>query len=115
MRQRALILVLLAAFVALSGAQAVSAADSPRAASFALRPVKYDPALPETKSYFVLDTTPGATIADRVRVTNVGTAAGTLKLYAVDGTTGKTSGTVYENSTAPRRDVGVGSRFPPRA
>ena len=106
MRQRALILVLLAALVALLGAQAASAADSPRAASFALRPVKYDPALPETKSYFVLDTKSGPTIADRVRVTNVGTEAGTLKLYAVDGTTGKTSGTVYENSTASRRDVG---------
>lgn len=103
MRRHALILVGLATFVALVGAQAAAAGQA--APSFAVRPLKYDPALPETKSYFVLDAQPGATIADKVRVTNVGNAAGSLRLYAVDATTGRTSGTVYLSSTAPRRDA----------
>jgi hypothetical protein len=90
--------------VAVSGAQAASTGTA--APSFALRPVKYDPQLPETKSYFVLDLNPGERIEDQVRVTNVGTAAGTVKLYAVDATTGRTSGTVYKNGRAPRRGAG---------
>jgi hypothetical protein len=108
MRRRRPLLVLLAACAVLSGVQAASAsaARAPKAASFALRPVKYNPAVPATKSYFVLDTTAGTTIADRVRVTNVGKAAGTLKLFAVDATTGKTSGTVYKNRSARRLGVG---------
>ena len=106
MRQRVLILVLLAAFAALGVAQAASAGAAARAPSFALRPVKYDPRLPETKSYFVLDLQPGQRIMDRIRVTNVGAAAGVVKLYAVDATTGRTSGTVYKNGRAPRRDAG---------
>lgn len=105
MRTRAFISLLLAASAALVGGQAAASAG-PKAPSFALRPVTYDPALPETKSYYVIDTAAGATIHEQIRVTNVGAAAGTLKLYAVDGTTGQTSGTVYKNSTAPRRDVG---------
>lgn len=104
MRFRVFISVLMLSLVVVTGAQAAKAL--PKAPSFALRPLKYDPALPETKSYFVLDTNPGARIADQIRVTNVGTATGTVKLYAVDATTGQTSGTVYKNGTARRRDVG---------
>lgn len=104
MRFRISISLLLLFSVAVGAAQAAAAA--PKAPSFALRPLKYDPALPETKSYFVLDTKPGAEIADQIRVTNVGNLAGTVKLYAVDATTGQTSGTVYKNTSAPRRDVG---------
>jgi Bacterial protein of unknown function (DUF916) len=83
----------------------------PAAPSFALRPVHYRPHVPETKSYFVFDARPGRTIRSTVRVTNVGTLAGTVKLYAVDGTTGKTSGTVYRNAGGPRRDVGAWLRL----
>lgn len=104
MRRRVFTSLLLGAFVAFAGVQSASARVA--APSFALRPVKYNPALPETESYFVLAMEPGATIRRRIRVTNVGTAAGTLELYAVDATTGRTSGTVYKNRTARRRDVG---------
>jgi Bacterial protein of unknown function (DUF916) len=103
MRLRIAISILLLFTVAAGAAQAAAA---PKAPSFALRPLKYDPALPETKSYFVLDTSAGAVIADRIRVTNVGNLTGTVKLYPVDATTGQTSGTVYKNASAPRRDAG---------
>jgi hypothetical protein len=88
-----------------------AAPAAPAAPSFALRPVHYRPALPETKSYFVFDAKPRRTIRSTVRVTNVGTLAGTVKLYAVDGTTGRTSGTVYRNAGNHRRDVGAWLRL----
>src|SRR5436305_13555490 len=115
MRTRVLISLLFSAFAVLVAAQAATAAKAaPKAPSFALRPLKYDPALPATKSYFVLDTQPGATITDKIRVSNVGNRAGRLKLYAVDATTGQTSGTVYKNGTAPRRDAGAWIRLATR-
>jgi hypothetical protein len=88
---------------ALASAQTVLAAAAP---NFSLRPTTYRPALPETKSYFVLDLRPGATVTEKVRVSNVGSATGTLKLYAVDATTGQTSGTVYESSATAKHDAG---------
>ena len=77
------------------------------APSFSLRPVSYRTALPETKSYFVFDLNPGSSVTQKVRVANVGSAPGTLKLYAVDATTGETSGSVYKGVLAPRHDVGI--------
>ena len=76
-------------------------------ASFAVKPVVYDPALPATKSYFIIKAKPGAVIAEKVRVVNTGTAAGTAYLYPVDATTGQTSGAVYLARGKPRRDVGA--------
>ena len=64
-------------------------------ASFALKPLKYDPALTATKSYFILDAKPGDVIHDQIRVVNTGGRTGTAYLYAVDATTGQTSGAVY--------------------
>jgi WxL interacting protein linking bacterial and host surfaces len=75
-------------------------------ASFAVKPVLYDPALPATKSYFIVQAKPGDVIEDKVRVVNTGTASGAAYLYPVDATTGQTSGAVYESRTSPRRDVG---------
>ena len=51
--------------------------------------------------YFVYTLAPGAAQRGAVIVTNVGNAAGTVKLYAADGTTGPTTGTVYETSQKP--------------
>jgi WxL Interacting Protein, peptidoglycan binding domain len=82
-------------------------AAAPQDASFALRPVLYDPALTATKSYFILAAKPGATIQDRVRIVNTGGKTGTAFLYPVDATTGKTSGAVYLSRSAHRRDVGA--------
>ena len=76
-------------------------------ASFSLVPVTSDPARPATQSYFIYDAAPGRTITDEVRITNDGTAAGTVRLYPVDATTGPTSGPVYLSAEDPRKDVGA--------
>jgi hypothetical protein len=80
-------------------------------ASFAVKPVKYDPALSATKSYFILQAKRGAVISDQVRVVNTGSATGTAFLYPVDATTGQTSGAVYLSRQSPRRDVGAWVRL----
>ncbi len=74
---------------------------------FGLQPVLYDPSQPLTKSYFIFDRKPGVTVKSQVRVINVGTARGSVSLYAVDATTGQTSGAVYLNHDDPRNDVGA--------
>lgn len=51
--------------------------------------------------YFVYKLAPGAVQRGSVIVTNVGNAAGTVKLYTADGTTGPTTGTVYKTSQRP--------------
>lgn len=53
--------------------------------------------------YFVYKLAPGAVQHGSVIVTNVGNAAGTVRLYAADGTTGPTTGTVYKTSEKPAR------------
>src|SRR5262245_3547841 len=85
---------------------AARASAAPGSASFALVPQDYDPALAATQSYFVRVAHPGETFTNSVRVRNVGTQAGTALLYAVDATTGKTSGAVYLDRTKPRPGVG---------
>jgi hypothetical protein len=57
--------------------------------------------------YFVFDAQPGATLTGKVRVVNVGGAAGVVHLYAVDATTGQTSGAVYLTDAHSRNDVGA--------
>jgi hypothetical protein len=74
--------------------------------SFALRPVTFNPDVPATQSYYIIDSKPGARIHTELLVTNVGTVTGTAILYAVDATTGRTSGAVYRSGSAKRRDVG---------
>lgn len=75
-------------------------------ANFSLQPAVYDPTNPVTRSYFVLNLNPGATKALTFRVTNSGTVAGVVHLYAVDATTGQNSGVVFRAHTEPRKDVG---------
>lgn len=78
----------------LAGA-APTQANGSAAASFSLRPVRYDPNRPETQSYFIYDAIPGQEITTEVQLANIGTAAGTVRLYAVDATTGRTSNVIY--------------------
>src|SRR3954452_16327254 len=52
--------------------------------------------------YFVYRATPGATRSGAVIVSNSGTAAGTVKLFAADATTGRTTGTVYLTDAKPK-------------
>jgi Bacterial protein of unknown function (DUF916) len=95
-------------FLVLFGALvlAVPAAALAGQSSFALKPLKFDPAVPATRSYFILRLRPGQRISSRFVVSNVGTSHGTAFLYPVDATTGQTSGAVYLSRTSPRRDVG---------
>jgi hypothetical protein len=98
----------------LCGVAVVSAQSSSAAvgdASFALKPITYDPALTATKSYFVLVARPGDVIQDRIRLVNTGGRTGTAYLYPVDATTGQTSGAVYLSRESPRHDVGAWIRL----
>jgi WxL Interacting Protein, peptidoglycan binding domain len=74
---------------------------------FALKPVTFDPLVPATRSYFILDSRPGELIHDSVQVVNTGSETGTAYLYAVDATTGSTSGAVYLDRDRPTTDVGA--------
>jgi hypothetical protein len=51
--------------------------------------------------YFVYPLAAGGSTSGTVIVSNVGTASGTVKLYAADATTGSTSGTVYRTDRRP--------------
>jgi Bacterial protein of unknown function (DUF916) len=74
--------------------------------TFALKP-----ASPAKLGYFVLQGRPGATIRGEVQVINVGSVAGRTKIYAVDATTGETSGVVYRSRQEPRQGVGEWTRL----
>jgi hypothetical protein len=76
-------------------------------AQFSLRPVSSTPGNSASASYFIFGGQPGVTISNKVRVTNTGTVRGSADLYAVDATTGQTSGAVYLSRTAPKQDVGA--------
>jgi WxL Interacting Protein, peptidoglycan binding domain len=105
MRLRLLVLTLALVYGAVVVSFAGAAAPAPADASFALKPVMYDPALTATKSYFILSVKPGALVKDQVRIVNTGGKTGTAFLYPVDATTGQTSGAVYLSRQSPRRDV----------
>jgi hypothetical protein len=51
--------------------------------------------------YFIYPLAPGGTKRGAVIVSNTGTAAGTVKLFSADATTGNTSGTVYLTDQKP--------------
>jgi hypothetical protein len=54
------------------------------------------------RGYFIYTLTPGGTRTGGVIVSNTGTAAGTVKLFTADATTGRTTGTVYLTDTKPK-------------
>jgi hypothetical protein len=106
LRRSSFLLAAVAALgIGLAGAGGAHADDG-GGASFALQPVTFDRAQPATQSYFIFDSRPGVTIDSQVRVSNRGDAAGTVRLYGVDATTGQTSGTVFLAREAPKQDVG---------
>jgi len=76
-------------------------------AAFSIRPAAAHSTSAAAIPYFVLNLKPGTTIQRTVRVTNTGTAPGSVALYPVDATTGQTSGVVYLSHQAPRSDVGA--------
>ena len=66
------------------------------------------------QSYFVYDGKGGSKLSGRFRVVNTGNSTGPVELYGVDGTTGETSGAVYENRRESRRGVGRWMRISER-
>ncbi len=76
-------------------------------ARFSIEPVYFDPANPITRSYFIFNGRPLAQVQNSLRVTNSGSARGTVSLYPVDATSSQTSGTVFLNRNDARRDVGA--------
>lgn len=94
----AMALVSIAALLTFAGPAVVANAAGP---TFALKP-----ASPAKLGYFVFAGKPGSTVYGKVQVINVGTKPGTTSLYAVDATTGATSGAVYRSQQEPRRGVG---------
>jgi hypothetical protein len=91
-------LVTIAALAGFVGPAAPAGAAGP---TFALKPAT------EAKlGYFVLAGRAGATLRGKVEVINVGSKAGKTSLYAVDATTGQTSGAVYRSKGEPRPGVG---------
>lgn len=104
MRIPSLLVVAAAAFACSAAGTPAAVAAGPR---FSIRPVTYNPAVPATQSYFIFDTKPGTVVQSELKVANVGDATGTVLLYAVDATTGQTSGTVYRSRSARRSDVGA--------
>jgi hypothetical protein len=74
------------------------AAAAPASAVFGLRAVG-NPKL----GYFVYSLAPGSVQQGGVIISNSGTAAGTVKLFAADATTGRTTGTVYLTDRKARR------------
>jgi hypothetical protein len=82
---------------------ALALTASPAAAqgpTFSITPVSAAP-------FFIFTGQPGHELRGTARVVNVSDTAGTVDLYAVDATTGQTSGAVYQSPRAPRRDVGA--------
>ncbi len=96
--RRATALCAAVALVLVAAPATVASAGGP---TFALKP-----ASPAKHGYFVFAGKPGATLHGKVRVINIGTTAGRTSLYAVDATTGQTSGAVYRSRQEPRRDMG---------
>lgn len=66
------------------------------------------------RGYLMLDARPGATLTRAVRVANTGSRAGAVRLYAVDATTGRTTGAVYRDAREPRHDAGAWIDLPVR-
>jgi len=75
--------------------------------SFSASPATYDPTDPLTRSYFRPEAVPGAVLGEGVIVTDTGDSPVQLYVYAVDGLTGTTSGTVYANRSNPRQKAGL--------
>ena len=102
---------LLAAVIVLAGAAAVVPAGAQAAGpTVSLTPVGSAGA----KGYFVYSARAGSRITGQVTVVNTSSARGTVLLYAVDATTGQTTGAVYLSRARQRRDVGAWTKLPVR-
>ena len=101
-RARALYAVLALGAIVVPAAHAAAGTTS-----FSIRPGHSNAGDPASRAYFKRTVAPGASFTDDVVVSNGGSTAVTLLVYPVDGLTGQTSGSVYANRGAPRRETGV--------
>ena len=99
-------ITLLTAGLLLVTAGSAAAAGTVRL-SLSLSPLPTAGTMPASRSYFDFSARPGTTVRAALRIANAASTTARLRLYAVDGTTGVTSGAVYLDRTAPRRDVGA--------
>jgi Bacterial protein of unknown function (DUF916). len=72
-----------------------------------LRPVFFDSRNPVSKAYFVMDSRPATVVQNSLRLINMDTHSGTVKLYPVDAFTDPTGGTDYYANKDARHDVGA--------
>ncbi len=99
-RRAALVLCGLALALGLSPAVSGARSAGP---SFGLNPQ----GVTGSQRYFVLHARPGQILTRRIEVVNVGHRTGSVLLYAVDATTGQTTGAVYQGAEVTRRGVGA--------
>jgi hypothetical protein len=75
--------------------------------AFDLTPAFPNPHNPVTGSYFVMDGQPATRVQNSVRVTNIGSASGTVTLYPVDAFTAATGGIAFHARMDARLTVGA--------
>ncbi|HEY6523389.1 MAG TPA: hypothetical protein VIY10_06435 [Solirubrobacteraceae bacterium] len=104
-----------AALVAAVIVLVAAAAVMPAGAEAAGPTVSLTPVGPAgAKGYFVYSARAGSRITGLVTVVNTSGARGTVLVYAVDATTGQTTGAVYLSRARPRHDVGAWTKLPVR-
>jgi hypothetical protein len=99
------VLIIIILLTGASRTQVVHAAGG--TAHFSIAPGVIPHSNETPRGYFSYTSLPGFLIQDRLHITNVGTARGSVDLYAVDATTDQMSGVTFLTPTDPRHDVGA--------
>jgi hypothetical protein len=99
------VLIIIILLAGVSGIRTVLAAGG--TAHFSIVPGIIPHSNKTHREYFTYTSQPGFLIQDSLHVTNVGTARGSIDLYAVDATTNQASGVTFFTPTDPRHDVGA--------
>jgi hypothetical protein len=93
--------------LASAASPAVALASGPaRDGGFSVRPATFDQRNPATRAYFIATVGAGDSYHGQVLVRNPGRTPVTVYVYATDGLTGVTSGSVYGDRSDPLRRAG---------
>ena len=87
-------------------AQIARASSTNAAPHLSIEPSASSPYGAFLRGYYVYNSLPATRQLDHVHIYNSGAVASTLHLYAVDATTGQSSGTVFRSHSDPQHDVG---------
>ncbi len=90
-------LSLLATAFAVAGGVFAPGAQAATIGGFGARPAHFNPQVPASRAYFIRSVQRNGSFTDQVVVTNTARTPVSLRVYAVDGLTGATSGVVYGN------------------